>query len=123
MSEKNEKLKTSDANKEKVETSDDDTLSSENETVTEILKEDEDIDDNNISDDNLSAEELNKQLEHKQFQIDSLKLEIDTLTWENQIWDFNISQNSIHLLSAIMLFVVSMSEILLIAFPYPKLLL
>jgi len=34
--------------------------------------------------------------------IDSLVLEIDTLQWENQIWDFNISQNTTHLLSAIM---------------------
>jgi len=34
--------------------------------------------------------------------IDSLVLEIDTLHWENQIWDFNISQNTTHLLSAIM---------------------
>jgi len=46
-------------------------------------------------------EDLNEQLEYKQFQIDSLKFEIDTLTWENQIWDFNLSQNTTHLLSAI----------------------
>ena len=48
-------------------------------------------------------EDLNKQLEYKQFQIDSLILEIDTLTWENQIWDFNISQNTTHLLSALIM--------------------
>ena len=34
--------------------------------------------------------------------IDSLHHEIDTLQWENQIWDFNLSQNTTHLLSAIM---------------------
>ena len=33
--------------------------------------------------------------------IDSLTLEIDTLHWENQIWDHNISHNETHLLSAI----------------------
>ena len=49
----------------------------------------------------LDMEELDRQLEYKQFQIDSLKLEIDTLEWENQIWDFNLSNNTTHLLSAI----------------------
>jgi hypothetical protein len=34
--------------------------------------------------------------------IDSLCYEIDTLQWESQIWDFNISHNTTHLLSAIM---------------------
>jgi len=48
-------------------------------------------------------EELNRKLEHKQFQIDSLKLEIDTLNWENQIWDFNMSHNTTHLLSALIM--------------------
>ena len=48
------------------------------------------------------VEQLEKQLEQKQFQIDSLKHEIDTLTWENQIWDFNIKFSVSHLLSAIM---------------------
>ena len=33
--------------------------------------------------------------------IDSLILEIDTLQWESQIWDFNMSNNTTHLLSAI----------------------
>ena len=46
-------------------------------------------------------EQLENQLEQKQFQLDSLILEIDTLQWENQIWDFNLSNNTIHLLSAI----------------------
>ena len=47
-------------------------------------------------------EELNRQLEHKQYQIDSLRLEIDTLEWENQIWDFNIKFSVSHLLSSMM---------------------
>ena len=33
--------------------------------------------------------------------IDSLKHEIDTLQWENQIWDFNVDNNTVYLLSAI----------------------
>ena len=49
-----------------------------------------------------TIEQLENQLEHKSFQIDSLKHEIDTLQWENQIWDFNLSNNTVHLLSAIM---------------------
>jgi|TARA_R110002153_G_scaffold57312_1_gene157736 hypothetical protein len=44
-------------------------------------------------------------LEHKLHQqnnsIDSLKHEIDTLIWESEIWDHNISYNETHLLSAI----------------------
>ena len=46
-------------------------------------------------------EQLENQLEQKQFQLDSLIHEIDTLQWENQIWDFNLSNNTTHLLSAI----------------------
>ena len=49
-----------------------------------------------------TIEQLENQLEEKQLQVDSLKHEIDTLQWENQIWDFNLSQNTTHLLSAIM---------------------
>ena len=48
-----------------------------------------------------TIKQLEQQLEHKILQIDSLKLEIDTLQWENQIWDFNLSNNTVHLLSAI----------------------
>jgi len=48
-----------------------------------------------------TIEQLENQLEQKQFQVDSLIHEIDTLTWENQIWDFNLSNNTVHLLSAI----------------------
>ena len=49
-----------------------------------------------------TIKQLENQLEHKQFQIDSLKHEIDTLQWENQIWDFNIKFSVSHLLSSIM---------------------
>ena len=48
-----------------------------------------------------TIEQLEQELEQKQFQVDSLTHEIDTLTWENQIWDFNLSNNTVHLLSAI----------------------
>ena len=47
-------------------------------------------------------EQLENNLEQNTFQIDSLKHEIDTLQWENQIWDFNTENNTVHLLSAIM---------------------
>ena len=44
-----------------------------------------------------------KQLEHKlEYQIDSLRLEIDTLIWEQEMWYYNIDNNTTHLLSAIM---------------------
>ena len=49
-----------------------------------------------------TIKQLEQELEYRQLKIDSLQLEIDTLEWENQIWDFNISQNTTHLLSAIM---------------------
>ena len=44
-------------------------------------------------------EQLEYKLEH---QIDSLKLEIDTLIWEQEMWYYNIDNNTTHLLSAIM---------------------
>jgi len=47
-------------------------------------------------------EQLEHKLEENNYTIDSLYHEIDTLHWENQIWDFNISQNTTHLLSAMM---------------------
>ena len=50
-----------------------------------------------------TIEQLEQHLKQKQFQVDSLIHEIDTLQWENQIWDFNLSNNTVHLLSAIML--------------------
>ena len=34
--------------------------------------------------------------------IDSLLLELDTLTWESEIWDNNIENNTTHLLASIM---------------------
>jgi len=44
-----------------------------------------------------------EQLEYKlEYQIDSLKLEIDTLIWEQEMWYYNIDNNTTHLLSAIM---------------------
>jgi len=44
-----------------------------------------------------------EQLEHKlEHQIDSLRLEIDTLIWEQEMWYYNIDNNTTHLLSAIM---------------------
>ena len=35
--------------------------------------------------------------------IDSMQCEIDTLTWEAEIWDHNISHNTTHLLSALIM--------------------
>lgn len=49
-----------------------------------------------------TIEQLEKELKHNNYIIDSLFHEIDTLQWENQIWDFNISQNTTHLISAMM---------------------
>ena len=48
-------------------------------------------------------ERFQKELDYKQHQIDSLSSEIDTLLWNLEIWDYNMSKNSSHLLSAIML--------------------
>ena len=48
-----------------------------------------------------TIEMLEYKLEYKEFQIDSLKHEIDTLKWNNNIWDFNIKFSVSHLLSAI----------------------
>ena len=47
-------------------------------------------------------EELNRQLDHKQFQIDSLRLEMDTLEWENEIFD-QLEQDASFLLSALIM--------------------
>ena len=49
-----------------------------------------------------TIETLNEQIEQNNYVIDSLHHKIDTLQWENQIWDFNLSQNTTYLLSAIM---------------------
>ena len=46
--------------------------------------------------------ELETQTDSLNCTIDSLILEIDTLTWETEIWDFNIQNNTTHLLSALM---------------------
>jgi len=47
-------------------------------------------------------QELKIQTDSLNCTIDSLMLEIDTLTWETEIWDFNIQNNTTHLLSALM---------------------
>jgi len=49
-----------------------------------------------------TIESLKNKIEKQNNIIDSLHLKIDTLQWENQIWDFNISHNTTHLLSAMM---------------------
>jgi len=46
-------------------------------------------------------ETLELKIEHDRSLIDSLRFEIDTLTWESEIWDHNITYNETHLLSAI----------------------
>ena len=48
-----------------------------------------------------TCDELKEILEDKYYMIDSLIHEIDTLTWENEIWAYNIKYNETHLLSAI----------------------
>tara|TARA_R110000744_G_scaffold52264_1_gene112025 strand:+ start:40 stop:612 length:573 start_codon:yes stop_codon:yes gene_type:complete len=45
--------------------------------------------------------ELQQQTDSLNTTIDSLHHEIDTLTWENEIWDHNTTYNETHLLSAI----------------------
>ena len=53
-------------------------------------------------------DQLENQLESQKSQtdslihkIDSLHHKIDTLMWESEIWDYNIKNNTVHLLSAI----------------------
>ena len=46
--------------------------------------------------------DLHKDIEIKNSIIDSLKNKIDTLNFELEIWDFNMTNNTTHLLSAIM---------------------
>ena len=45
--------------------------------------------------------DLHEDIEFKNSIIDSLENEIDTLQWEVELWDFNIENNTTHLLSAI----------------------
>ena len=47
-----------------------------------------------------TIEQLENQLEYKTFQTGSIIHEIDTLIWENEVWDYNIT-NTTNLLSAI----------------------
>jgi len=46
--------------------------------------------------------DLHEDIKIKNSIIDSLKNKIDTLNFELEIWDFNITKNTTHLLSAIM---------------------
>ena len=46
--------------------------------------------------------QLQNRLDGKDLIIDSLKHEIDTLQWELEIFDYNYTNNSAHLLSALM---------------------
>ena len=54
-----------------------------------------------INDENTIID-LKHQLHQQNNTIDSLKHEVDTLIWENEIWDNNITNNTVHLLSSIM---------------------
>ena len=53
-----------------------------------------------INDEN-TIKDLEHQLHQQNNNIDSLKHEIDTLIWENEIWAYNTQYNETHLLSAI----------------------
>ena len=46
-------------------------------------------------------ESLEQMIKQDSCLIDSLKHEIDTLQWEQEMWDFNIQNNTTHLLSAL----------------------
>tara|TARA_R110002020_G_scaffold2117_3_gene9653 strand:+ start:20747 stop:21295 length:549 start_codon:yes stop_codon:yes gene_type:complete len=47
------------------------------------------------------VESLEQMIEQDSCLIDSLKHEIDTLQWEQEMWDYNIQNNTTHLLSAL----------------------
>ena len=49
-----------------------------------------------------TIENLIEKIEEQNITIDSLCHEIDTLQWETEIWDYNVENNTVHLLSAIM---------------------
>mgnify|MGYP003127386622 CR=1 FL=1 len=48
------------------------------------------------------VDQLQQEIDIQNQILDSLQLKIDTLLWEKEIWDHNIENNTIHLLSAIM---------------------
>ena len=48
------------------------------------------------------VDQLNDEIDNRDLIIDSLQLEIDTLLWEQEMWYYNIDNNTTHLLSAIM---------------------
>ena len=52
-------------------------------------------------DDENTILDLEDQLDQQNNNIDSLKHKIDTLIWQLEIWDHNITNNTTHLLSAI----------------------
>ena len=47
--------------------------------------------------------EMQHQTDSLHLIIDSMQCEIDTLTWETEIWDYNVEHNTTHLLSALMM--------------------
>ena len=48
------------------------------------------------------VDQLNDEIDNRDLIIDSLQLEFDTLLWEQEMWYYNIDNNTTHLLSAIM---------------------
>jgi hypothetical protein len=48
-------------------------------------------------------QELHHQTDSLSTVIDSMQCEIDTLTWETEIWDHNVTHNTTHLLSALIM--------------------
>jgi len=47
--------------------------------------------------------EIQQQTDSLHSIIDSMQCEIDTLVWKTEIWDYNISNNTTHLLSALIM--------------------
>ena len=47
--------------------------------------------------------EMQQQTDSLHSIIDSMQCEIDTLVWKTEIWDYNISNNTTHLLSALIM--------------------
>ena len=54
-----------------------------------------------IMDDENTILDLENQLQQQNNIIDSLKSKIDTLQWQVEIWDYNVVNNTTHILSAI----------------------
>jgi len=47
--------------------------------------------------------EMQQQTDSLHSIIDSMQCEIDTLVWKTEVWDYNISNNTTHLLSALIM--------------------